>query len=160
MYQKRGFTLIELLVVVLIIGILSSVALPQYQKSVMKARIVEAKTGLKSLVEATQLYILEHRDVPSSIDDLTVKPPVSANWTYWYRSCSTKGTKPGCSISATPSKSGLPVVGTETVNYDPSGSLYGLYEAIENDRNISDSAVCSKYGGQVKTNGTASYCAL
>ena len=58
--KQNGFTLIELLVVVLIIGILSAVALPQYQNAVEKARLTEALTNISSLAKAADLYILEH----------------------------------------------------------------------------------------------------
>lgn len=55
MLNNKGFTLIELLVVVLIIGILASVALPQYEKAVEKSRVAGVWPILSSLVKAGEI---------------------------------------------------------------------------------------------------------
>ncbi len=70
--NKRGFTLIELLVAVLIIGILATVALPQYQKAVEKVRVAEAISLLKSLYQASQSYYLTTGDWPVSVRQLDI----------------------------------------------------------------------------------------
>ena len=55
---RQGFTLIELLVVVLIMGILASVAMPQYFKSVEKSRAAEAIDALSAIASAQErLYM-------------------------------------------------------------------------------------------------------
>ena len=54
----KGFTLIELLVVVLIIGILASVAVPQYRKAVTKARTVRVLPLLRALANAEESFYM------------------------------------------------------------------------------------------------------
>ena len=72
--NKKGFTLIELLVVVLIIGILSSVALPQYTNAVEKSRSTEAWTTLKAINDALAIKNMEAgtNNAVYTFDDLSV----------------------------------------------------------------------------------------
>lgn len=58
--NKKGFTLIEVLVVVLIIGILAGIALPQYRRSVEKAKVAEALINISAIEGAMQRYILSN----------------------------------------------------------------------------------------------------
>lgn len=89
--SSGGFTLIEVLVAVLIIGILTSVALPQYQKSVAKARFVQAKIAANALAQAEEVYYSTHMEYTPVLDNLDVAIEVTSYPT----DCTSK--KDGCS---------------------------------------------------------------
>ena len=83
---KKAFTLIELLVVVLIIGILTAVALPKYQKAVQRSKNAQLKAVLRSIEQAEAAYYLANGKYAANFDELSLdlpldKPQVSGNFT-------------------------------------------------------------------------------
>jgi len=80
MYKNAGFTLIELLVVVLIIGILSAVALPQYQKAVLKSRMTELQTVGEAIARAEEVYYLANGSYTRDLTALDIEVPTNSNF--------------------------------------------------------------------------------
>ncbi|MDD6152858.1 MAG: type II secretion system protein [Elusimicrobia bacterium] len=75
MCKNGGFTLIELLVVVLIIGILSAVALPQYQIAVAKARMSRFLPLMRSVDAAQQTYYMANGEYSKDLHALDIELP-------------------------------------------------------------------------------------
>jgi general secretion pathway protein G len=65
-----GFTLLELMIVISVIIILVSVALPQYQKTVMHARETVLKDDLHKMRDLIDQYAADKGKLPQSLDDL------------------------------------------------------------------------------------------
>ena len=74
-FTRIGFTLIELLVVVLIIGILAAIALPQYEKTVERARAAEALQMVSSIAKANEIYKLANGSYTTDINRLDIQVP-------------------------------------------------------------------------------------
>jgi type IV pilus assembly protein PilA len=68
--DNRGFTLVELMVVVVIIGVLTAIAIPVYNKSTEKAEAEACKANLRMIDSAIQQYKMNKGVAPTKMDDL------------------------------------------------------------------------------------------
>jgi type IV pilus assembly protein PilE len=57
--NKSGFTLLEIIIVIIIVGVLASLALPRFFRTVEYSRGTEALTNLSAIRQATERYYLQ-----------------------------------------------------------------------------------------------------
>lgn len=75
MTKNKGFTLIELMIVVVIIGILSSIALPSYQQYTMRANRTDGMSAIQMLLDAQERYYADHISYTADLTKLGLSDP-------------------------------------------------------------------------------------
>jgi general secretion pathway protein G len=68
--NKRGFTIIELMIVLTIIGILVAIAIPTYQKSLVRANETVLRSNLFTLRTMIDEYTYDKQKGPQTLQEL------------------------------------------------------------------------------------------
>ena len=76
---QKGFTLVELMIVVVIVGILSAIALPNFLNQQNKAKATCAKTQVSALAKEQQVFFAENSAFAADADALGTTLPEKCN---------------------------------------------------------------------------------
>jgi len=68
--KARGFTLVEIMIVITILGLISTVAIPNFRRGVEKAQEVGCLKNRRVVEDMEELFLCEQRQHTSSFDDL------------------------------------------------------------------------------------------
>ena len=135
--RAAGFTLIELMITVAIVGILASIAYPNYQNYLLKGRRGAAQAFLLQVAQRQQQYFLDNRSFAPDLTTLGVTTPPEV-LTYYGTVNIDQGIAPPrgppayFTITATPqgvqAKNNEPVLTIDqTGAKTPTGTAYGAW---------------------------------
>ena len=100
--RSGGFSLVELMVVVAVLGILASIAVPNYQDYVLRSKLVDALSSLAQLRVSMEHYYQDSRSYDSAPGEPTGNCGLAmAASNYFTYSCATSNTGQGFLITAT-----------------------------------------------------------
>ena len=104
MKDAKGFTLIELMIVVAVVGILSVVALPQYQQYVIRGNRAAAEAFMMDVASRQKQFLLDARSYAPDLATLTMTAPtnVSNNYNVTVSAPVVAGAPPTFTVTATP----------------------------------------------------------
>ena len=81
--RQEGFTLVELMVVVAIIGLLSAVAIPNFQKYQARAKTAEAKLQLSAIYTAEASFFADYNIYHNCLNYMGYDPSEEASSRYY-----------------------------------------------------------------------------
>jgi len=68
--ENRGFTLIEMMIVISLILILISIAVPAYNRAILRAKEATLRQDLFTLRDVVQQFTLDKQKAPQTLDDV------------------------------------------------------------------------------------------
>jgi general secretion pathway protein G len=71
--HEAGFTLMELMIVMMIIGVLTTLAIPSFVSAIKAAREAVLKEDLRVMRSAIDSYTMDKQKAPQSLDDLVTE---------------------------------------------------------------------------------------
>jgi len=144
--DEEGFTLVELIVVVMMIGILSSIAIPQFMTAADKAKQKEATGIVAALVKAATAFQTEYGDLPTDAGDIEEYAR--------FQRCNQTGmeTEGGKVCKGTDP---VEVPGTATSFYSTSGNYLIEFQTADVNNDTVFQVRAQPNGGAYATNGSA-----